>query len=312
MLKQAVTLSLLCLASVASAEESYSAKSLFFGADDTVVSASTGGPSPATAVVAKSDTNARKTVAALSQKKPGSATRIGASYFIRLKNPDGSTRDVLASQKFKSGDRFQLAVKVSRPSYVYILNEAPDGTIAQVFPQPGADNFVDAMGTVFFPSRGAFEFDAQTGTEQLLVYLSPVPLSTQSATQVKGRAPDLVSGATSYLTQTQLRACAAAPVVAPAAAPAVAPLEAQAPANESIQVASLGSAYASKAIVLSADADANCAQPAQAQAANYASKAITFSDDPAPVAGQQVASYVVKTPSDASDGLYLKLKLVHQ
>lgn len=304
MLKQAVTLSLLCLASVASAEEGYSAKSLFFGADDTVVSASTGGPSPATPVVAKSDTNSRKTVAALSQKKPGSATRIGASYFIRLKNPDGSTRDVLASQKFKSGDRFQLAIKVSRPSYVYILNEAPDGAIAQVFPQPGADNFVDAMGTVFFPSRGAFEFDAQTGTEQLLVYLSPVPLQTQSATQVRGRAPDLVSGATSYLTQTQLRACAATP--------AAAPLEAQSPANESIQVASLGSAYASKAIVLSADADAKCVQPAQAQAENYASKAITFSDDPAPVAGQQVASYVVKTPSDASDGLYLKLKLVHQ
>jgi hypothetical protein len=35
----------------------------------------------------------------------------------------------LTRRIFKSGEKFQLGVKVNHPSYVYILNEAPDGTI---------------------------------------------------------------------------------------------------------------------------------------------------------------------------------------
>jgi hypothetical protein len=44
----------------------------------------------------------------------------------------------------------------------------------------------------------------------------------------------------------------------------------------------------------------------------YASKAIVFSNDPAPAAGGQVASYVVKPKAKPNESLNLKLKLVHQ
>jgi len=279
-MKHAIAATLvLLLSGASSAQEAYSAKSLFFGEDGKVVAASTAQkPAAETKPVlaAKQGAKVKKTLA---------ARQIGASYFIRLKQPDGTTRDVLASRTFKSGDRFQLGVKVNRPSYIYVLNQDPDGQLSQIFPVAGQDNYVNAMGTVFLPSRGAFEFDAKPGAEHLLVFLSPTPLRG-GVNEVLGKAePDLVADT----------AAAGAGSCAPRLDLAAAPL-----------VADAGSAtYASKAITFKDDEA--CTAPA------FASKAITFTDDPMPGEGGQVASYVVKKTSNKTDSkLFLKIKLAHE
>ncbi len=280
-------LSLLLLAGAACAEESYSAKSLFFGEDDSVIAVSTA-PKAKPAAVASTPEATRKPATTVAHKKPAAPAHIGASYFIRLKQPDGSTRDVLANRKFKSGERFQLGVKVNTPSYIYILNEDPNGKITQIHPQPGRDNFVNAMGVVFLPSQGAFEFDHNPGTEQLLVYVSKKPIGTGMPERVRTMRPDIVS------------------TLADAPAPncAVAALDTNA-------ITGNGREYAAKAI--SYTEDSRCTTEAASPAGeSYAVKGIAFSDDPPPAAGGQVASYVVKTRATPDAGLFLKIKLAHQ
>jgi len=283
-MKNAITaIALLTLSGLASAQDGYSAKSLFFGDDGTVKTAATAKPAPAAPTVAlqaKNDTKSK-------QKKTLVAKQIGASYFIRLKRDDGSTRDVLANTTFRSGDRFQLGVKVNRPSYVYVLNQDPDGNVSQIFPVAGQDNYVNAMGTVFLPARGAFEFDAKPGAEHLLVFLSPTPMREGIQDLAGHSQPDLVSdtGGT----------CAPAGQLA------------------SNQPAANGAGgdnlFASKGIAFKEDDASRCgAAPA------FASKAIVFSDDPRPEQGGQVASYVVKKlDSGKTDkNLFLKIKLAHE
>lgn len=277
-MKHAFTaIALLTLSGLVSAQEGYSAKSLFFGEDGTVKAAATSKPAAAEPALTLAKVDSKPKV-----KKTLVAKQIGASYFIRLKNDDGSTRDVLANTTFKSGDRFQLGVKVNRPSYVYVLNQDPDGNVTQIFPVAGQDNYVNAMGTVFLPSRGAFEFDAKPGAEHLLVFLSPTPMR-DGVQNVAGRSqPDLVSNAGD--------SCAA-----PAGQ-----LAAYQPGGAGEQQ------FASKGINFTEDA-ARCATPA------FASKAIVFSDDPRPEQGGQVASYVVKKlDSKADKNLFLKIKLAHE
>lgn len=267
---------LLLLSGVVTAQEGYTAKSLFFGEDGNVVATSATQKSPEAKPVL-----AAKQVTTAKPKKLLAARQIGASYFIRLKNADGSTSDVLANRSFKNGDRFQLGVKVNRPSYVYVLNQDPHGQLAQIFPAGGQDNYVNAMGTVFLPSRGAFEFDATPGTEQLLVFLSPTPMRG-GVNELLGKSqPDLEVGLAS----------------GGSCAPRMAGAHLLADAGNS--------GYTSKAITYKEEAE--CAAPA------YTSKAITFSDDPSPGEGGQVASYVVKkTTGKADSKLLLKIKLAHE
>lgn len=280
-------LSFFLLAGGVCAEESYSAKSLFFGEDDSVIAVSTAEK----AKVASAPESIKKATKTVAHKKPAN---IGASYFIRLKSPDGTSRDVLSSRKFKTGERFQLGVKVNRPSYIYILNEDPSGKIVQLYPQPGGDNFVNAMGVVFLPSQGSFEFDQQPGTEQLLVYVSPTPIQAGMPERVKKMRPDVVS-------------------VLPDAAPACAP---QALADNTAPTDAVTTnsdrQYASKGIAFAEEP--NCVKDGAKPAASaYAAKGIAFSDDAAPTgAGAQVASYVVKKTSTPDTGLFLKIKLSHQ
>ncbi|WP_288381079.1 DUF4384 domain-containing protein [uncultured Massilia sp.] len=277
-MKRSLTvLSLLLMSGAAFGQQAYSAKSLFFGEDGEVVAASTGTKPAAKVAAAKPAPKvAKKTLA---------PKQIGASYFIRLKRADGTTQDVLASRAFRSGDRFQLGVKVNRPSYVYVMNQDPDGNLAQIFPVKGQDNYVDAMGTVFLPARGAFEFDAKPGVEHLLVFLSPKPMTGNVDEQLRSVEPDMVAGLPDGATGGSCSASAA--------------LAAAAPGN--------GDAYAAKGIAFKEDAP-GCAAPLPA----YAAKGISFSDDPAPAAGGQVATYVVKnTDAKADKNLFLKLKLNH-
>jgi hypothetical protein len=264
------------LAGSAAAQEGYSAKAIFFGADNQAVAVGTAAQPAAAKVVATAPKAAARTAARKT------APALGASYFIRLKQADGATQDVLASRTFKSGERFQLGVKVSRPTYVYIMNEGPDGKLTQLYPNPGQSAMLDAMGVVFLPAHGAFEFDGEPGIEQLSVVMSPKPLERPGET-LRGAKPDLVSDPSPRLA-AGAPACGGAQLAMNSSAPS----------------------FAAKGVHYSEDSAPAACAPA------YASKAIIFSDDPKPAAGGQVASYVVKPKARPDDSLHLKLKLVHQ
>ena len=294
-------LSLLLLASSAVAEQGYSAKSLFFAEDESVVAAPTSLKASPSADSAKTEPNAKKVTTLVAYKKPAASKQIGASYFIRLKNKDGSLQDVLASRKFKTGEHFQLGVKVNYPTYVYILNEDSDGKVTQIYPQQGHNNFINAMGTVFLPSQGSFEFDDKPGTEQLLVYLSPTLMPGNMAEQIRKTSPDMVS------------VRADTPLSSDVCAEARTTNENAVKAFDKIELASAGSGYASKGIAFKEDSVPICSKAVIKQATGYASKGISFSDDAEPADGGQVASYVVKKTSAKTDkSLYLKLKLAHE
>lgn len=288
-------LSLLVLATGASAQESYSAKSLFFGEDESVVAVSTDRKTKETTLAADGKNSAKKEPTQVAQKKNTPPKNIGLSYFIRLKNPDGTTRDVLASRKFNSGERFQLGLKVNSPAYVYVLNESPSGQVTQIYPQPGMDNFINAMGTVFLPGKGAFKFDNQPGTEQLLVYVSPTPMAQGVTERVRQTRPDLIT--------------ASAATVDPGVSCKPAVMADTAPIPSSgMQVAS-AETYASKGINFTEDSP--CSAQGSPQAETYASKGIAFTDD-SDAGGMQSVSYVVKQTTSPDANLFLKLKLHHQ
>lgn len=305
-----VALSLAVFATHAVAEDGYTAKSLFFAQDNAVVAVGTGAQPTAVAaasapVPVRESANAGKIVKVAQRHK---VAQIGASYFIRLKDNDGATHDVLARRVFKSGEHFQLGVKVNRPSYVYILNEAPDGTVTQIYPQPKQDNFVDAMGVVFFPAKGAFVFDSNPGMEKLMVYLTPEREHGDVTRRLRHVAPDLVSTPAAQTT-ADAGSCATATATAPETAAADA--GASAPA---LTVADAGTGYAAKGIAFAPDAKAGCAATVAANdTPGYAAKGIVFSDDATPAAGGQVASYVVKQAAKpGAANLYLKINLAHE
>ncbi|WP_439687731.1 DUF4384 domain-containing protein [Cupriavidus oxalaticus] len=284
---------LLAASGATCAQESYSAKSLFFGEDNDVVAVST--TRPTAVAVAPAVAPAQKAAPAkVASKKPASQN-IGASYFIRLKHPDGSTRDVLASRKFKSGERFQLGVKVNKPAFITVFNEDGNGKVTQIYPRPGNDNFVNAMGVAFLPSQGAFEFDHEPGVEHLLVYVSQKPAPSNIPEGIRKMQPDVVTA-----TYTAPDAATMARCDVPASTSAVNTMPQPEGADERLL-------YASKAIKL-AD-DAACAKAAPA--ALYASKAIVFSDD-ADTGGMQAASYVVKKTTTPDASLFLKIRLLHE
>jgi hypothetical protein len=268
--------------------DTISAKALFFGTDGNVMSVAT--TAPATTAAAKNPEPARPAAPTKVAAAPKRPTHLGASYFIRLKKEDGKTQDVLASRVFNSGERFQLGVKVNQPAYVYIYNKDEGGRLTKLYPQPGQSNFVDAMGVVFFPAQGSFQFDNNPGQEQLLVYMSPRKMEDLDGKLAQAK-PDLVSEPTKVATSGT--SCSRGQV-----------MTAQAP--DKTVVADAGGSLASKGINYAAT-EVGCSV-----STTLASKAIVFSDDPNPAAGGQVASYVVKHQSAPTDSLHLQLKLQHR
>jgi hypothetical protein len=283
------------------------AKGLFFDTDNNVAWTSTA--SPAAAPV----DSARAMVVSTTEAKPAASVpntikarttdrtnRLGASYFIRLKNKDGTQTDVLATRVFHSGERFQVGVKIARPGYVYILNQGSDGELSQLYPPKDQDGYIDAMGTVFLPGKGSFEFDGVPGIEQVTILLSQRKIASPVA-YTQGARPDVVSDPSRTTTSAGVQ-CTSTPANDAG--------QSNVPAS---QVASAGSELQAKGIVLAAD-DATSCHHAGANDAVLTAKGIYFSDDPVPEpkANLTPASYVVKTQSRPGDVLNIKLKLVHR
>jgi hypothetical protein len=172
-----------------------------------------------------------------------------------------------------------LGLKVNRPSYVYIFNEDPDGRITMLHPRPGGSAAVSAMGTVFLPTQGSFEFQGEAGTEKLLVLMSKEEMLQPDAVLYKAQ-PDLVAGGS--------------------------------PSACKVMVADAGN-YASKAIVYSQDTS-HCEHQLQHQPRRrfMPPRPSSLPTTRQPAAGQQLASYVVK-PETASkaEPLLLKIQLAH-
>jgi len=288
------TLSMVLLASSLHAQETYSAKALFFGEDDSIVTVSTNQKEKSTTTANSTASENKQAPLQIAQKKPVKAQTIGVSYFIRLKNSDGSTQDVLTSRKFKSGERFQLGVKVNSPTYIYVLNEGPNGKVSLIYPQPGTDNFVNAMGTVFLPSKGSFQFDNEPGSEQLLVYVSKTAVPQGLPDRIKTLPVDVMAMGTT-------------PVVAPLNCLQPSATNQTVMASGSTQIAS-ADGYTSKGIAYADDAACNSANQ---KGESYAAKGIAFSDD-TDSSGLQPVSYAVKKSEAQDANLLLKIKLQHQ
>lgn len=111
---------------------------------------------------------------------PPPASNLGVSYHIRMMQPNGTFREVRPDRVFRSGERFQLIVKVNRPSYVYVDNLSPDQQLSQIYPLGRQNNFVGAMGTIVLPENNFFEFDGQPGIEHLYVLVSPTPVASRT------------------------------------------------------------------------------------------------------------------------------------
>ena len=267
------------------AEESYNAKSLFFGEDPSAVT-----NSPKT-----NNANAptKNKLASTSAKKT-----IGASYFVKLKNADGTTSNVSASRVFKSGEQFQLGVKVKQPSYIYVYNKAPNGKTSLIYPSNNKkDNFINAMGTIFLPAQGSFAFDQEPGNEELMVYVSQKPMnkSIREVTKVK---PDV------YVSNDQVCLDDKAVVGASVDIPKD---------NDTHNMVAMND-VASKGIFLAEDKNAICKTTGGAN--DIASKGIFFAEDAsqAESGGElQPAAYVVKAVDPKKSGsLLLKINLKHQ
>ncbi len=170
----------------------YNAKALFFGEDEVVaVSAASDDKTKNNSKNSNVAKNATKKKLKVASTKNSS---IGASYHIQLLDANGKGKNVLTSRIFKAGERFKLGVKVNRPSYVYVYNKDPNGKETLLYPQPGQDNLVKAMGTVYLPEKGAFQFDEVPGTENLLVYVSDTKQDEIAVMrELSNQTPDIVT-----------------------------------------------------------------------------------------------------------------------
>jgi hypothetical protein len=136
---------------------------------------------------------------------------VGISYQIMVVGNDGEMRAVPRSRVFRSGERIKVLARTNRPGYLTVANIGSTGRMTVLFSE-----YVEPGRITEVPPGGAMRFDANPGTENILLMLSNEPNPVAPA-----RAP----------AQT-----AAAPAPAPAPAPTgpgytPPPPLAQAPAN---------------------------------------------------------------------------------
>ena len=214
-------------------------------------------------------------------KKP---INLGAAYFVRIWKDDGTVEDVNESQVFANGGRFQLGVKVSRPSFVYIYSQDGSGSFSKLYPHSGQRNFTDARGVFFLPVEEFYKFDSNPGTEQLSVYLAPQPVEELTA-NVLHTKPDLVYDPDRMHSSTD------------------APCGVQSATHgPQVPMANVSDPMASKAIGIDTCIGSQ----------SVSSRAIVFGDTSLPANAGQVFSYVIRQNANSQDVLHLQLNLVHR
>jgi len=88
------------------------------------------------------------------------------------KEPFTLAREVV----FESDDRIRLRVMSAESGYLYVVNEAPDGSLGMLFPNSksnGGSARLAARQTISIPEASEMRFDGSTGVEKLWLYWSP-------------------------------------------------------------------------------------------------------------------------------------------
>jgi hypothetical protein len=100
---------------------------------------------------------------------------------VDAKTPKGLQR-MLQGGELKSGEQFQMQVKVDRKAYVYVVQFFPDGTSQVLFPEEG-EVTVEAEEQMRLPPEGYwFKLDTNAGTENIYVIASERPISQADKT----------------------------------------------------------------------------------------------------------------------------------
>jgi hypothetical protein len=126
--------------------------------------------------VAKSSSKAssiQADVVPVSDKKP----RLGLRYNILKVDPKGRTepREVDPDTAFHEGDCVAIRFTPNRGGYLYVFNQGSTGQWQALLPSaemPEESNVVQAFRSVTVPENYCFLFDANPGTERLVVIIS--------------------------------------------------------------------------------------------------------------------------------------------
>ena len=92
---------------------------------------------------------------------------------------DGETITVLPTEEFKSGDKVRLIFSTNRDGHIYWLSKGTSGEYQVLFPtaQAGMDNKVVRNQEYTVPTKGAWRFDDNKGTETVVCILAPEPIA---------------------------------------------------------------------------------------------------------------------------------------
>lgn len=92
---------------------------------------------------------------------------------------DGKTTTVLPTEDFRSGDKVRLIFSTNKDGHIYWLAKGTSGQYQVLFPtaKTGMDNTVARNKEYTVPTKGAWRFDDQKGTETLVAVLSPKPVA---------------------------------------------------------------------------------------------------------------------------------------
>ncbi len=87
---------------------------------------------------------------------------------------NGSTSNVLPSDKFQSGDKVKLVFTTNHDGHIYWLAKGTSGNYQVLYPSPkaGMDNTIKANTEYKFPTKGSWKFDDNKGTETVLCVIA--------------------------------------------------------------------------------------------------------------------------------------------
>lgn len=102
----------------------------------------------------------------------------GLSYWIERSNGNGFQR-VTGASEFHNGDRIRFFVRSNRSGYLYIVTRGVSGRTAYLYPTKTTESeYIEAGKDYRIPQQDAIVFDNQPGTEEVWLFLSDTPLST--------------------------------------------------------------------------------------------------------------------------------------
>lgn len=171
-MKHAILLALAVLSVGVAHGAGSGAKALFYSGEGTTIAA----PAPAVQPAAPPPEKPVRPAAAPSREK-----YMGIAYWVDLAGQDGRRVRTTTGREFSSGDRIKLGFKSNRDGYLYVSSLGSTGTSRLMFPRPGGgSNAVRANREYSVPDGSYMRFDEHTGTETLLLVLSPTPIADLS------------------------------------------------------------------------------------------------------------------------------------